>query len=1432
MARLQRNIFTTIRTEGAILPVDVLARISRNDPDIKGLKPEDYHLAEREKINEAINRSWNRLVSVWKSFSNDREKLPDGVMGTTITRERWLLILFQELGYGRLLTSKAIDINEKSYPISHMWNNAPIHLVGFRVNLDRRTKGVAGASRTSPHSLVQEFLNRSEEHLWGFVSNGLTFRILRDNISLTRQAYVEFDLESMMDGEIYSDFVLLWLLCHQSRVESEKPHECWLEKWSRFAKDKGVRALEGLRKGVEKAISFLGEGFFSFERNRELKDKLKTGTLSTQDYYRQLLRLVYRLIFLYVAEDRGLLLISDVDDRSKKMYMKYYSTGRIRNMASRIRGTRHFNLYRGLRLVMDKLSSDEGCLELALPTLGSFLWSENAIPDITQCDISNNCFLDAVRSLAYIQEGRVRRIVDYKNLGAEELGSVYESLLELHPNINVDAGTFSLGTAGGHERKTTGSYYTPTSLITCLLDSALDPVLEEAVKRANKIPPVRGGIKGGVNPAETAILNLKVCDPACGSGHFLVAAAHRMAKHLASVRTGDEEPSPEETRHALRDVIGRCIYGVDINPMSVELCKVSLWMEAMEPGKPLSFLDHHIKCGNSLIGTTPVLIENGIPDDAFKPIIGDDKKFCREYKSQNKKERETYGKDYEGQLEMFGRGKDFKPWEHLGNFASAMMKLDDIDDSSIKGVHRKEERYEKLVKSTGYIFGKLLADAWCAAFMWKKKETDDLPYPITEDIFRRIERNPHSCPKWMKEEIKKLSDQYQFFHWHLEFPDVFRPDVSNPDTSNNGNVAQGFSLDVTQPKTSNNVNVAQGFSPAVTHPESVIARSKATKQSHNNPTGWNGGFDVVLGNPPWERIKLQEKEWFANRRLDIAAARNASVRKKMIQALAWEDPALYKDFQDHKRKSEGDSHFVRNSERYPLCGRGDINTYTIFAELNRSMINAMGKVGCIVPSGIATDDTTKYFFQDLMNKKSLVSLYDFENRKGIFVGVHRSYKFCLLTLTGTDHPNDGGTEFIYYAIDTHDLMDKRRVFSLLAKDVELINPNTKTCPIFRSKRDAELIKSIYKKFPVLIRDEYPKENLWRISFRRIFDMNKREVVGKCKQIFEDACIKMYEAKLLHQFNHRWGTYQETKVVGISKNQLIDPLFEIEPRYWIDRYEVDLRLERLYMKKWIFGYRDISNVTNERTLLATLIPYSGTDFSIRVIVGIDKHKAICLLSNLNSFMLDYIVRQMMGGLHLSDYIIKQVAIIPPNYYNKNIEWLICGSLYKWLFYRVLELIYTSWDLKVFSDDLDFSGPPFKWNEQRRFLIRCELDAAYFHLYEINREDLDYIMETFPIVKRKDEKKYDSFYANIPFVKECCEKYQNPEKGEVSNGDAIKHGESPDEVGTKYATKAVILEIYNRMKKAMETDIPYQTVLNPPPSDPSVAHSKKGVEIDHT
>lgn len=1259
-----RSAFTTIRVEGTILPPDLLQLIADGDPGIEGLTPEAYHLGKGEKLNEAISRSWNRLLGAWAAFRAAADKLPEGDPGTSITRERWLLPLIQELGYGRLVAAKALEVGGQSYPISHGWMYTPIHLVGFRVDIDKRTAGVAGAARMSPHSLVQVLLNRSDAHLWAFLSNGLRLRILRDNASLTRQAYVEFDLQAMMDGQAYSDFVLLWLLCHQSRVEANRPEECWLEKWSRMAQQQGTRALDQLRGGVEEAISAFGRGFLGHLANRRLRDELHAGKLEAQDYYRQLLRLVYRLIFLFVAEDRGLLLDPEADPAARDRYLKYYSTARLRDLAARRRGTRHSDLYQGLLLVMDQLESDKGCPELALPALGGFLFSKQAIPELDGCEIANTDLLAAIRSLCLTSDRGTRRLVDYKNLGSEELGSIYESLLELHPILNGDAGTFELKSASGNERKTTGSFYTPTPLINVLLDSALDPVLDEVAHKPNQ---------------ERAVLALKVCDPASGSGHFLIAAARRIARRLAGIRTGEDEPSPEALRTALRDVIGHCIYGVDINPMAVELCKVNLWMEAQDPTYPLSFLDSHIKCGNSLVGVTPGLDIGEIPDEAFTAVTGDDKPTATRLKKRNKVERTS------GQLSLtitvIETPEDLARWA-----AERVKRLNAMPENNPAEVYAKSEEYQRYLASQEYARLKLEADLWTAAFFWPiKAEKNELSLIApTQGELTRLRSGDPANPELVRG-VESLAERLRVFHWGLEFPEVFE----------------------------------------------------------------KGGFDCVLSNPPWERIKLQEEEFFAALDPEIATAPNKAARQKLIDALPKKNAALAQEFQDAKHDADATSKFVRESKRFPLTAVGDVNTYAIFAEHARGLLDESGRTGIILPTGIATDDTTKAFFGNLMQKQNLAQLQGFENEAFIFPAVHHGFKFCTVTMTGK-HFNLERADFIFFTRYFEQLRDTERHFQLSRDDLALINPNTHTCPVFRTRTDAELTRSIYNRVPVLV-EEKSGENPWDARFSTMFHMSNDSGLFETKPAAR--LVPLYEAKMIWQFDHRLGTYEgtdrsSTHLLSPSAAQYANPRFEVKSWYWVPKHDVDARLGD-WKRRWLLVFRDITNSTNERTAIFALIPRVGYGDQMLVFGDdcLETPLVASLVANLNSLVFDYVARQKVGGTHLKKYILYQLPVLPPTAFSP-LE-------LKFIAPRVLELVYTAWDLKPFAEDMGYHGEPFRWDEERRALLRAELDAYYARLYGLSRDELRYILdpkevygedfpgETFRVLKDKEVRQFGEY-----------------------------------------------------------------------------------------
>ncbi|MGH2820549.1 MAG: Eco57I restriction-modification methylase domain-containing protein, partial [Actinomycetota bacterium] len=366
--------FTAVRTTGGLLPADLLSRLS-SGKEVAGLTPSDYHLGAGETVREAANRAWSYLTGVWSHFRAALDNLPEEDRATSLTRERWLLVLFRELGFGRLATTGGggIVADGKSFAISHHWEHVPVHLLGWGVELDTRSAGVAGAAGASPQALLQECLNRSDENLWAALSNGRTLRLLRDSTSLVGSAYVEFDLEAIFDGELFSDFALLFVLAHESRFEVPEDGtvaDCWLERWRNDAIEQGTRALNLLRGGVKDALEHLGTGFLSDPKNAALRDMLASGELHLEDFHRALLRLVYRLLFLFVAEDRSALHEPKASTVAVERYARYFSTAHLRGIAGRRRGTRHGDLWRALRSVMHGLGRDGGLPELGLPGIG------------------------------------------------------------------------------------------------------------------------------------------------------------------------------------------------------------------------------------------------------------------------------------------------------------------------------------------------------------------------------------------------------------------------------------------------------------------------------------------------------------------------------------------------------------------------------------------------------------------------------------------------------------------------------------------------------------------------------------------------------------------------------------------------------------------------------------------------------------------------------------------------------------------------------------------------------------------------------------------------------------------------------------------------------------------------------------------------------
>ena len=517
------------------------------------------------------------------------------------------------------------------------------------------------------------------------------------------------------------------------------------------------------------------------------------------------------------------------------------------------------------------------------------------------------------------------------------------------------------------------------------------------------------------------------------------------------------------------------------------------------------------------------------------------------------------------------------------------------------------------------------------------------------------------------------------------------------------------------------------------------------------------GFDCIIGNPPWERMKLQEREFFDGVAPEIAGAVSAATRRKRIAELERCDPELHARYLAAKESAEKTLAHARASGDFPLTGKGDINTYALFAELARRLVAPTGRVGILVPSGIATDHTTQKFFAALVNSKTLAALYDFENRQKIFPDIDGRMKFCIL-LFGGAKVKAREADFAFFAHEMDDLKEKDRHIRLSPDDLKALNPNTRTCPVFRTRRDVELTKAIYRRIPILVDHGRKKGgNPWGIRFVTMFHQtNDAELFHTDEQLAKmgfkrsgavwkkgrETFLPLYEAKMVQMYDHRaagvvvdeknWMRQGQTEAGTLVEHQ--NPEFAAVPRWWVAETQVVRVIEKPRSTGFL-GLKDITSATNQRTMIAAAIPWSAvTNHFPLILTSKSPRMEMCLLANLNSFAYDYLTRQKIGGVTLNFFIVEQVPALPPDAYAARCPWYKRQTLEKWISDRVLKLTCTADDMRPLAEAADFAGGVHPWNEEERLDLMAELDAAYFLLYGIERADVEYILSTFAYTQK--------------------------------------------------------------------------------------------------
>ena len=1209
----------------------------------------------------------------------------------------------------------------------------------FGLPLDSRDPDDA-VQRSTPHGQILRYLATAETVAdgrlrWGVLSNGGVWRLYDYRARPRASGYFEADLEAIIqsgDSNALHAFYLLF------RRDSFLPRAggSFLE----AALAEGRRYEEQVAQDLSSVV---------FERVfPKLVEALADAEGADLTEARQAaLIFLYRLLFLLYAEDRGLLPVDEAryDDYGLRKRVRDDIAGRMdqSDVFSATASHYHDHLTTLCRLI------DRGDASIGLPPYNGGLFAPQAAPLLARVRLPDAVVAPIVYDLSHAETREGRRFVNYRDMSVQQLGSIYERLLEREP-ARDGAGAITVR-PNPYARKDSGSFYTPQELVDLIVDRTLKPLAEErrrafeekaqALKSDRRPKAQRLAELRALDPA-AAVLDLKVLDPAMGSGHFLVTAVDFLSDYIAELveyvpavpewlggGKGAKDvadaayASPLVERIAAiraeiieraraadwvldaaqlsdqaiirRMVLKRCIYGVDKNPLTVELAKVALWLHSFTVGAPLSFLDHHLRCGDSLIGLR--VLE------------------ARE------------------ELRRLGGLSASSAIAGAESAAAGMQRIEELSDADVAEVRESADLFRGVEGTTADLRGLLdilCGLRWLSAGM-KRRERAAFEEPLAEALDRQpaqayallargreaadpADASPAFGERW--DAARSIAGRERFLHWEAAFPGVW----------------QGWQDE--QPR---------------------------------------GGFDAVIGNPPWDYIEQSEREWFALRDPALAHAPTGAERKALIEQRLDAGDKLALEYAEVKERATAMRAYARASGQYPLLSGGRINLYSLFVERATSLIKPGGLVGLLTPSGIYADKTAARFFQSLSTGGRLAGLFDFENRKIFFKDVHASFKFCALVFGGEER-RFAETACAFFLHDTAAIKDRERCFPLAPADFARVNPNTGTAPVFRRRRDAEITRRIYERHPVLVdRSGGAERKAWPVQFKQgLFNMTSDShlfrtawqlngdgfypVQGNRWKRGEELFLPLYQGRMIHQFDHRansvrvnpQSTHNPYLSEEVGEAEHADPSFLPRTQYWVPALDVEAALPE--SRGYTLGFRDIARPTDVRTMIAAALPWVGCGHKIPLLIpadeSLDTVGIAAVLANLNSFCFDYVTRQKFHSTSLAWYIVEQLPVIAGGDYDRRFGALSARDLVR---DHVLRLTYTAHDMAPFARDLGYEGPPFVWDEEERRHLRARLDACYFHLYGLGREDADYVLGTFPIVRREDEARF-GFYRTRDLV----------------------------------------------------------------------------------
>ncbi|MDI1309175.1 MAG: Eco57I restriction-modification methylase domain-containing protein [Methylotenera sp.] len=1196
---------------------------------------------------------------------------------------------------------------------------------------------------------------------WGILTNGAVWRLYWQGARSRSEEFFDIDLSaalkiagvdlSLFDSDPEHALKLFYCLF---RREAFLP-----QNWDTEQRTFHQYAFNEARLYEEKVSTDLGSRVFK-TIFPQLANALAQGdpeaALNSAQYLSELreatLILLYRLLFLFYAEDRNLLPVRDTryDDYALRKIRTGIAERRDANDTFSASASRYWQHLGDLFRIISK-----GDTSIGMPAYNGGLFEETRAPILSRTRVPDSLFAPLLDDLSR-RADLLRAWINYRDLSVQHLGGIYERLLEY--SLQVEKGVI-VARPASFARKTSGSYYTHDGLVKLIIKETVAPLIAEQLALFNAqitswakkptINPTDWKLLDNLDPA-AAILDLKICDPAMGSGHFLVSLVDYLADEiLETIATAELEIAAQpwakditnawasplvarikdirsriltaahkanwtvteaqlDDRHIVRRMIlKRVVYGVDKNPMAVELAKVALWLHTFTVGAPLSFLDHHLRCGDSLFGGKVSDISQELGKfvgmfhqedlarveraSATMEAIGNltDIDIAEAHYSKALMETATEG------LLPLHRTLDFlqaKRW--AGNPVGKVKDTADWDELSM--AQKYQRGWSQLLAQE---FGENLLES--VEFLAKRKGR--LPTPR--------EQQAHSI---MQMALAR-AEQEHFLHWELAFPTVWQ--------------------------------------------------------------GGQGGFDAIIGNPPWDRMKLQEVEWFAERRPQIALASKAADRKKLITELQKTNDPLWQDYQHAQESAEIASKIARSCGDYPLLSGGDINLYSLFVERASWLVKPTGIVGLLTPSGIAADKGAAEFFSSLSKTGRLGVLFDFENRKTFFPDIHASFKFCALVFGGAQRQFEVA-RCAFYVHEISELDAPTKILKLQAADFSAVNPNTGAAPIFRTRRDADITTAIYRRQPVLVdRRNESKTNaplkVWPVRYCTMFHMTndshlfkKRDdlekqgwypVGGNHWKNGEAEAVPLYVGRMVYNYDHRAShvTTNEENLhnAALSANLSAEQKADIDsyptPQYWVATSDIANDEQR----EWAIGFRDIARATDMRTMIAAIVPTVAAGNTLPLVLSdnVDYAEwAPLLLANFNSLAFDYIARQKTQSTHLNWYIVEQLPLIKPEQFGALLSHQTKSrqTIADFIRGEVLHLSYTAHDLAPFARDLGYVkdgkvGAPFVWDETDRLHRQCRLDALFFNLYGIHRDDASYMLDQFPIVREQDIKAHGRY-----------------------------------------------------------------------------------------